>query len=74
MELETIDALLHTKKHEAHILKVVNSFITVLSSDAQNIWENLLKLNRINSVTARPSMFLPFLLIWEDTDHLKSYR
>ena len=44
MELETIDALPHTKKHEAHILKVVNSFITVLSSDAQNIWENLLKL------------------------------
>ena len=37
MKLETIDALPHTKKHEAHILKVVNSFITVLSSDAQNI-------------------------------------
>ena len=44
MELETIDALPHTKKHEAHILKVVNSFITVLSSDSQNIWANLLKL------------------------------
>ena len=37
MKQETIDALPHTKKHETHTLKVVNSFITVLSSDAQNI-------------------------------------
>ena len=44
MDMDTIDALPHTKKHEAHILKVTNSFINVLSADENKIWENLLKL------------------------------
>ena len=42
--MATIDALPHTKKHEAHILKVTNSFNNVLSADENKIWANLLKL------------------------------
>ena len=62
MDMDTIDALPHTKKHEAHILKVTNSFINVLSADENKIWENLLKL-KAYKLSSGKKVMVPTLFV-----------